>query len=136
MKINTIYIKSHLQMDREQLKEQIKSIINESIDEIKTRAHVKKVVTEIVNEMAKNKLNEADGNAMIKRKAVMTMLKDDKYDHAYLAYQLWHPKDDNEKDTYRSLFSKKATGKPDNDGAVRIFTDEEITKLYELIRKN
>lgn len=123
-------------MDREQLKEQIKGIINESIDEIKTRAYVKKVVTEVVNEMAKSKLNEADGNAMIKRKAVMTMLKDDKYDHAYLAYQLWHPKDDNEKDTYRSLFSKKATGKPDNDGAVRTFTDEEITKLYELIRKN
>ena len=123
-------------MDREQLKEQIKGIINESIDEIKTRAYVKKVVTEVVNEMTKSKLNEADGNAMIKRKAVMTMLKDDKYDHAYLAYQLWHPKDDNEKDTYRSLFSKKATGKPDNDGAVRTFTDEEITKLYELIRKN
>ena len=123
-------------MDREQLKEQIKGIINESIDEIKTRAYVKKVVTEVVNEMTKSKLNEADGNAMIKRKAVMTMLKDDKYDHAYLAYQLWHPKDDNEKDTYRSLFSKKATGKPDNDGAVRTFTDEEIKKLYELIRKN
>lgn len=123
-------------MDREQLKEQIKGIINESIDEIKTRAYVKKVVTEVVNEMTKSKLNEADGNAMIKRKAVMTMLKDDKYDHAYLAYQLWHPKDDNEKDTYRSLFSKKATGKPDKDGAVRTFTDDEITKLYELIRKN
>lgn len=123
-------------MDREQLKEQIKGIINESIDEIKTRAYVKKVVTETINKMAQDKLNEADGNSMIKRKAVMTMLKDDKYDHAYLAYQLWHPKDDNEKDTYRSLFSKKATGKPDNDGAVRTFTDEEITKLYELIRKN
>lgn len=124
-------------MNKEMLKTKIKRMINESIEEAQTRAYVKSVVTETMKQMVKKKLNEAeDGNAMIKRKAVMNMLKDDKYDHAYLAYQLWHPKDDNEKDTYRSLFSKKATGKPDNDGAVRSFTDEEITKLYELIRKN
>jgi hypothetical protein len=102
------------------------------------RNHVRKIVSEEVNRLFESKaINEADegeGNANIKRKAVMNLLKDDKYDHAYLAYQLWHPKDDNEKDTYRSLFSKKATGKPDNDGAVRSFTDDEITKLYELIR--
>ncbi len=123
-------------MNRQELKEQIKGIILESLDELSTRARVRSIVAEAVNKKIKEKLTEAEGNSMIKRKAVMNMLKDDKYDHAYFAYQLWHPKDDNEKDTYRSLFSKKATGKPDNDGAVRTFTDEEITKLYELIRKN
>lgn len=123
-------------MNRQELKKQIKGIILESLDELSTRARVRSIVAEAVNKKIKEKLTEAEGNSMIKRKAVMNMLKDDKYDHAYLAYQLWHPKDDNEKDTYRSLFSKKATGKPDNDGAVRTFTDEEITKLYELIRKN
>ena len=125
-------------MDKNQLKNEIKSIIRESLKEMSLRNHVRKIVSEEVNRLFESKvINEADegeGNANIKRKAVMNLLKDDKYDHAYLAYQLWHPKDDNEKDTYRSLFSKKATGKPDNDGAVRSFTDDEITKLYELIR--
>jgi hypothetical protein len=125
-------------MDKNKLKNEIKSIIRESLREMSLRNHVKKIVSEEVNRLFESKaINEADegeGNANIKRKAVMNLLKDDKYDHAYLAYQLWHPKDDNEKDTYRSLFSKKATGKPDNDGAVRSFTDDEITKLYELIR--
>jgi len=127
-------------MNKNQLKNEIKSIIRESLREMSLRNHVRKIVSEEVNRLFESKaINEADegegeGNANIKRKAVMNLLKDDKYDHAYLAYQLWNPKDDNEKDTYRSLFSKKATGKPDNDGAVRSFTDDEITKLYELIR--
>lgn len=127
-------------MDKNQLKNEIKSIIRESLREMSLRNHVRKIVSEEVNRLFESKaINEAgegggEGNSNIKRKAVMNLLKDDKYDHAYLAYQLWHPKDDNEKDTYRSLFSKKATGKPDNDGAVRSFTDDEITKLYELIR--
>lgn len=125
-------------MDEKQLKNEIKNIIRESIEEKELRNRVRNIVSEEIHKIfEKRKINEAEkGNSVIKRKAVMNMLKDDKYDHAYLAYQLWHPKDDNEKDTYRSLFSKKATGKPDNDGAVRSFTDEEITKLYELIRKN
>ena len=125
-------------MDNTQLKNEIKNIIRESLEHNALRKHVRNIVSEEVHRILKEgTLNESsDGNSVIKRKAVMNMLKDDKYDHAYLAYQLWHPKDDNEKDTYRSLFSKKATGKPDNDGAVRSFTDEEITKLYELIRKN
>lgn len=127
-------------MDKNQLKNEIKSIIRESLREMSLRNHVRKIVSEEVKRLFESKaINEAgegdgEGNANIKRKAVMNLLKDDKYDHAYLAYQLWNPKDDNEKDTYRSLFSKKATGKPDNDGAVRSFTDDEITKLYELIR--
>lgn len=125
-------------MDNTRLKNKIKNIIRESLEHNALRKHVRNIVSEEVHRILKEgTLNEAsDSNSVIKRKAVMNMLKDGKYDHAYLAYQLWHPKDDNEKDTYRSLFSKKATGKPDNDGAVRSFTDEEITKLYELIRKN
>ena len=110
-------------MDNTQLKNEIKNIIRESLEHNALRKHVRNVVSEEVHRILKEgTLNEAgDGNSVIKRKAVMNMLKDDKYDHAYLAYQLWHP---------------KATGKPDNNGAVRSFTDEEITKLYELIRKN
>ena len=71
----------------------------------------------------------------MKRKAVMNMLKDDKFNHAELMRHIYHPRDKGEEDTYRSLFSKKATGKPDADGVVRHFTDQEITKLYELLRE-
>lgn len=126
-------------MNREQLRNKVKSMIRESIMEENLRNYVKSIVTEEVNKLFINRsINESIGDEKIgiKRKAVMNMLKDEKYDHAYLAYSLWHPKDNNEKDTYRSLFSKKATGKPDNDGAIRNFTDDEITKLYELMRKN
>lgn len=124
-------------MDRNELKNEIKGFIRESLEKAELRNYVRGIVSEEIHSLFEKKaINEAgESNSSIKRKAVMNMLKDDKYDHAYLAYQLWHPKDNNEKDTYRSLFSKKATGKPDNDGAVRSFTDEEITKLYELIRK-
>lgn len=124
-------------MNRNQLRIEIENIIRESLEERSLRSHVRSIVSEEVDRIFNKKINEEkDEKSAIKRKAVMTMLKDGKYDHAYLAYSLWHPKDDNEKDTYRSLFSKKATGKPDNDGAVRSFTDEEVTKLYELMRKN
>ena len=96
------------------------------------REYVRRNISESVQDKA-HEINEANGNNT-KRKAVMNMLNDGKFDHAYLAYQLWHPKDDGEKDTYRSLFSKKFTGKPDNDGAVRSFSDDEVNKLYELMR--
>ena len=129
-------------MNRNTLKNELKKMIRESLDRQDLRNHVKSIVTEEVKKIFEKKTiseaedSEGEGNSNIKRKAVMNMLKNDKYDHAYFAYQLWHPKDDNEKDTYRSLFSKKATGKPDADGAVRQFTDDEITKLYELMRNN
>ena len=97
------------------------------------RDYVRHHISENVHSVAQGKINEGD-DSNTKRKAVMNMLHDEKFDHAYLAYQLWHPKDDSEKDTYRSLFSKKFTGKPDNDGAVRSFDDDEVNKLYELMR--
>lgn len=128
-------------MNTDNLKKEITSIIRECIEERSLRNHVRSIVSEEVNKIFKARTmneSEEDGGSStdIKRKTVMGMLQDDKYDHAYLAYKLWHPKDEGEKDTMRSLFSKKASGKPDNDGAIRHFTDDEITKLYELMRKN
>ena len=124
-------------MDNMHLKNEIKDMIRESLKHNALRKHIRSIVSEEVHRILKEgSSNKDDDKVAIKRKSVMNMLKDDKYSHAYLAYKLWHPKDNKEKDTYRSLFSKKATGKPDNDGIVRSFTDEEITKLYELIRKN
>lgn len=106
-------------------------------EEIKRQAlygKVRSIVKEELYKAHRNIVNE-DDSMEIKRKTVMNLLKDEKYKDSSLAYDLWKPKDQSEKDTFRSLFSKKATGEPDADGNVRHFTDEEITKLYELLRK-
>ena len=87
----------------------------------------------IVSDVIKHNLYESeDQNTEMKRNAVMKALKDPKYNHAQLAYTLWP---DMDKDTARSLFSKMATGTPDNDGVVRHFSDEDINTLYQAIRK-
>ena len=109
----------------------IQEYITEAVKKEIFRNRIKKIIKE---EYAKlNEEGEQIGD--MKRKAVMNTLKDPKFNHAQLAYNLYHPKDQSEKDTVRSLFSKKATGKPDNDGAVRNFSDDEINKLYQMVRK-
>lgn len=90
-------------------------------------------INNIVSDVIKHNLYESeDQNTEMKRNAVMKALKDPKYNHAQLAYTLWP---DMDKDTARSLFSKMATGTPDNDGVVRHFSDEDINTLYQAIRK-
>lgn len=90
-------------------------------------------INNIVSDVIKHNLYESeDQNTEMKRNAVMKALKDPKYNHAQLAYTLWP---DMDKDTARSLFSKMATGTPDNDGVVRHFSNEDINTLYQAIRK-
>ncbi len=90
-------------------------------------------INNIVSDVIKRNLYESeDQNTEMKRNAVMKALKDPKYNHAQLAYTLWP---DMDKDTARSLFSKIATGTPDNDGVIRHFSDEDINTLYQAIRK-
>ena len=90
-------------------------------------------INNIVSDVIKHNLYESeDQNIEMQRNAVMKALKDPKYNHAQLAYTLWP---DMDKDTARSLFSKMATGTPDNDGVVRNFSDEDINTLYQAIRK-
>lgn len=90
-------------------------------------------INNIVSDVIKHNLYETeDQNTEMKRNAVMKALKDPKYNHAQLAYTLWP---DMDKDAARSLFSKMATGTPDNDGVVRHFNDEDVNTLYQAIRK-
>lgn len=90
-------------------------------------------INNIVSDVIKHNLYESDDQSTeMKRNAVMKALKDPKYNHAQLAYTLWP---DMDKDAARSLFSKMATGTPDNDGVVRHFNDEDINTLYQAIRK-
>lgn len=108
-------------------KQEIRAAICEALEEYKLRNTVRQLLKEEI-------LKEAEGEANMKRNAVMKSLKDDKFNHAELMRQLWHPKDQGDEDTLRSLFSKMATGKPDADGNIRKFDDEEINQLYQLMR--
>lgn len=117
----------------EAIQKKIDTIIAKNINETVMYNKIYNMVSEEIEKYKRNLVNESDSIQM-KRKAVMNMLKDKKYNHAELTRALYHPKDKGEEDTYRSLFSKKATGKPDADGAVRHFDDSEITKLYQKLR--
>lgn len=123
-------------MNNKKIRNIIDECIRTEITKIFIKENIKNIVNEEINKYIKSKINEENdnNNSDTKRKAVMTMLKDTKFNHAELARNLWHPKDQSEEDTYRSLFSKKANGTPDNDGAVRHFTDNEINQLYQILR--
>lgn len=113
----------------------IQRLVNESIDS-QIQKNKKKQIKTIVENVIRDYINEdKEKESNSKRRAVMTALKDKKYNHAELMRKLYHPKDKSEEDTFRSLFSKKATGNPDADGAVRKFDDDEINKLYQFIRQ-
>ena len=91
-------------------------------------------IKSILMDKAINEEEDDNKRLNMKRNAVMSMLKNDLYDHATLAYQLYDSNDDSQKATARSLFSKKATGHPDADGQIRRFSDTEVNKLYDLMR--
>ena len=123
------------------VKNKLKSIIRESLSEIiseRKEKMLKNMIKEEIKGILMDKaINEEEDNNKrldMKRNAVMSMLKNDLYDHATLAYQLYDSNDDSQKATARSLFSKKATGHPDADGQIRRFDDTEINKLYDLLR--
>lgn len=123
------------------LENYIRHVVNDFIQEAKKEKLIRQVIRKTINEMF-NSLNEdktddkeGDSESMrIKRNTVMKLLRNDRLKNSTFAYDIWHPKDQSDKDTARSLFSKKVNGTPDADGNVREFTDEEISKLYELLR--
>lgn len=111
----------------------IRRIIEEGVrNAVKSTIMEHRIDSVVSDVIRRNLYEEEDKNVGMKRNAVMKALKDPKYNHAQLSYNLWPNMD---KDTARSLFSKMATGTPDNDGVVRHFSDEDVNSLYQLIRK-
>ena len=111
----------------------LKRMIDECVRTTLKNTIMEQRINNIVSDVIKHNLYESeDQNMEMQRNAVMKALKDPKYNHAQLAYTLWP---DMDKDTARSLFSKMATGTPDNDGVVRHFSDEDVNTLYQAIRK-
>jgi hypothetical protein len=110
----------------------VKQMIYESVKRAIEENEIKRNFVKLVSEEVIRRLNEDENSIDMKRNAVMKALKDPKYNHAQMAYSIWP---DMDKDTARSLFAKMANGTPDNDGAIRHFTDEDVNSLYQIIRK-
>lgn len=85
---------------------------------------VKKITREVLMTEAEKKEKESSE----KRRAVMKWLNSAQELHSVLSYKLWPKRD---KDSARSLFSKKYRGK-DAEGKVYSFSDGEITKLFNM----
>ena len=118
-----------------ELNNKVYRIIQECITEAVKKEIQKQRIAKIIKEEYA-KLNEKSNQSInMERKYVMSSLKDPKYKHSQLAYALYHPKNKSEKATVRSLFSKEATEKPDADGVVRSFSDDDINQLYQMMRK-
>lgn len=101
-----------------------------------TESDIQKAVRQTISEMNRMVLYEySKKDINRKRKAVMRALQTNGVKKSDLAYALWKPKNQSDKDRQRSEFSKKANGTPDADGAVRQFTDDEINSLYQMVRK-
>lgn len=113
------------------IKGYIQNIVNECVKDVVNentkRSKIRKIVKEELDHIF-----EAEDE---KRSYVMKCLDNPLFNHAQLAYKLYKPKNKKEKDTVRSLFSKKANGNPDDNGVVRKFSDEEINKVYSIVRK-
>lgn len=109
--------KNCIKMSKELLKENIKRMVRETLQEEVLRQHIRQMVKEELEN------NGRQGQ----RQYVMKTLSDnnnDKYDHAHLAYELWP---DMDRDTARSYFSKCVRGE-------RNFTNDDIASLFSLIR--
>lgn len=107
----------------------VKQTFNKLIEE-KQKNIIKTKLTEQITKEVIQKLNE--DNTENKRNAIMKALNNDMYNHAELAYTLYPNMD---KDAARSYFSKKFRQEPDDDGQIRHFSEDEINKIYNMIRK-
>lgn len=113
----------------------ISKCIDEGIERVQMKNKLKSMIRKEFGRLTEDDKVKQSQMVTRKRTAVKKLLKDPKFNHAQLAYALYKPKNQGEKDTARSLFSKKATGTPDTDGVVREFDSAEVNKLYQMLRK-
>lgn len=113
-------------MDNRILQEKIERIVEDAVKQIQLREAVRNYIIEALNE-EDSRRKENSQNA--KRNYVNSLLSKtnkDFFGHAELSYKLWPNLDP---DSARSKMSKCIRGE-------RSFTDADIMKLYELLRKN
>lgn len=105
--------------------DKLNKILNESIDKVLSERQ-NKLVNKILKEELEKYIIKEEEDTDQKRKSVMASLKQQGIKKSELAYALWPNSDP---DTARSLLSRK-----EKNGEWH-FDEEEINKLYQLIRK-
>lgn len=135
----------------ENINEAIKKAINEALLEAQEKYEFKKMIENVVlsmlhedaesnrnqylNDRRKRVQQDQDSGKMNNlRNFVIDTLRSGKVKMADAMRSLWKvKKGSKDDDVYRSLFSKCVSGEPDADGAVRKFTDDEITRLAQYL---
>ena len=122
------------------------------LEEAKLRQKIKRIIAESLweeddsedkgkkNTKSKKSTKSNDGEMERKRSEVMDWLGATENDegnsytinHADLVRQLWNPKDKDEEDELRGLFSKKFRHAENDNGSIYDFSDSEINTLYNI----
>ena len=135
----------------EDINEAIKKAINEALLEAQDKYEYKKMIENVVlskiyedsesnrnqymnDRRKKDQQDQESGEINNLRNFVIDTLRSGKVKMADAMRSLWKvKKGTKDDDVYRSLFSKCVSGEPDADGAVRKFTDDEITRLAQYL---
>ena len=126
---------------------QLNVIIENVVSEVKNQLMIESIVNDAVKILTEdealnamnNKRRQDDKDKALekrnKRNFVLNKLKSGNgIVQADAMRAIWKSKKGTpEDDVNRSLFSKMVSGEPDNDGVVRHFDDDEITKLAQYI---
>ena len=99
--------------------------------------HLKK---QIVSEQSKSKKEKEEKTGKKRKEVIAWLLKKSSDDtlsyvvnHAEIVRKLYNPKNKDEEDAYRSLFSRKLHQKDNGQGGVYTFSDKEINFIYSLM---
>lgn len=126
---------------------ELNTIIENVVSEVKKQLMIESIVNDAVKILTEdealnamnNKRRQDDKDKALekrnKRNFVLSKLKSGNgIVQADAMRAIWKSKKGTpEDDVNRSLFSKMVSGEPDNDGVVRHFDDDEITKLAQYI---
>lgn len=126
---------------------ELNTIIENIVSEVKKQLMIESIVNDAVKILTEdealnamnNKRRQDDKDKALekrnKRNFVLNKLKSGNgIVQADAMRAIWKSKKGTpEDDVNRSLFSKMVSGEPDNDGVVRHFDDDEITKLAQYI---
>lgn len=126
---------------------ELNTIIENVVSEVKKQLMIESIVNDAVKILTEdealnamnNKRRQDDKDKALekrnKRNFVLNKLKSGNgIVQADAMRTIWKSKKGTpEDDVNRSLFSKMVSGEPDNDGVVRHFDDDEITKLAQYI---
>lgn len=113
-------------MNNKILREKIERIVEETMMQIHLREAVRNVIVEALNEDDERMKKNSEETKRNYVNSLLSKTNKDFFGHAELSYKLWPNLD---KDTARSKMSKCIRGE-------RSFSDADIIKLYELLRKN